>query len=131
MRGATSRWWGTASTTCRHSSLRGYLFAIGPLRLPVTTARTVAVTVLIVLGLSLIVVLEDLGIRRLRIVSVAVLALGGLYAMTLAIPFTRRLLQTRRSERHDHHDGAVRLPVLVVRPAIERLHHRGGRDPKR
>jgi cation-transporting P-type ATPase E len=70
--------------------LASYLFALRTIELPLIEARTVAVTVLIILGLYLIVVLEAVGIRRRTIVSIAVAALGGLYVVALATPQARR-----------------------------------------
>jgi magnesium-transporting ATPase (P-type) len=69
--------------------LASYLFALHPLRLPLIEARTVATTVLIVLGLYLILVLEASGLRRRTLVSLAVAALAGLYVLVLALPRTR------------------------------------------
>ncbi|HEX6457293.1 MAG TPA: HAD-IC family P-type ATPase [Thermoleophilaceae bacterium] len=66
--------------------LASYLFALHPLRLPLIEARTVAITVLIVLGLYLIVVLEATGMRRRTIVSLAVIALAGVYVVVLLVP---------------------------------------------
>lgn len=69
--------------------LASYLFALRTLELPLIEARTVAVTVLIILGLYLIVVLEAVGFRRRTIVSIAVAALGGVYVIALATPPAR------------------------------------------
>ncbi|HET6508099.1 MAG TPA: HAD-IC family P-type ATPase [Baekduia sp.] len=69
--------------------LASYLFAIHPLAMGLTESRTVAITVLIVLGLYLILVLEATGLKRRTIVSVAVAALAGLYVAALALGPTR------------------------------------------
>ena len=69
--------------------LASYLFALHPLELPLIEARTVAITVLIVLGLYLILVLEATGLRRRTIVSLAVAALAALYVLALVIPPVR------------------------------------------
>lgn len=73
--------------------LASYLFAINPLKLPLIEARTVAITVLIVLGLYLIIVLEATGLRRRTVVSLATAALGALYLITLATPSLRSFFQ--------------------------------------
>jgi cation-transporting ATPase E len=69
--------------------LASYLFAVHPLAMGLTEARTVAITVVIVLGLYLILVLEATGLKRRTIVSLAVAALAGLYVLALALPFAR------------------------------------------
>ena len=76
--------------------LASYLFALHALRLPLIEARTVAITVLIVLGLYLIIVLEATGLRRRTLVSLAVVALAGLYAIVLAIPSARGFFELAR-----------------------------------
>ncbi|QEC46921.1 HAD-IC family P-type ATPase [Baekduia soli] len=70
--------------------LASYLFGLHTLAMPVIEARTVAITVLIVLGLYLIVVLEATGAQRLTIVSMAVAALAALYVVALLTPPVRR-----------------------------------------
>jgi cation-transporting P-type ATPase E len=69
--------------------LASYLFSLHALALPLIEARTVAITVLIILGLYLILVLEATGLRRRTVVSVAVAALGAVYVVALAIPGVR------------------------------------------
>ena len=69
--------------------LASYLFALRVLELPLIEARTVAITVVVVLGLYLILVLEATGLRRRTIVSLAVGALGAVYLAALATPFVR------------------------------------------
>ena len=73
--------------------LASYLFALNTLALRLIEARTVAITVLIVLGLYLILVLEATGLRRRTIVSLATAALAGLYVAVLAIPPVRRFFE--------------------------------------
>jgi magnesium-transporting ATPase (P-type) len=65
--------------------LASYLFALHVVRLPLVEARTVAITVLIALGLYLILVLEAVGLRRRTVVSLAVTALAGVYLAVLLI----------------------------------------------
>jgi cation-transporting P-type ATPase E len=76
--------------------LASYLFAVHPLRLPLIEARTVAVTVVIILGLYLIIVLEAAGFRRRTIVSLAVAALAALYVIVLATPSLRDFFELAR-----------------------------------
>ena len=76
--------------------LASYLFAVHPLRLPLIEARTVAVTVVIILGLYLIIVLEATGLRRRTIVSLAVAALAALYIIVLATPSLRDFFELAR-----------------------------------
>jgi magnesium-transporting ATPase (P-type) len=70
--------------------LSSYLFAVNVADLPVVESRTVATTVLIVVGLYLVLALEASGRRR----GAAVTALAGTmalaYAAVLAVPFARR-----------------------------------------
>ena len=73
----------------RSACISSYLFALNVLDLPLVEARTVATTVLIVVGLYLIVALEAAGRRRSTAVAVLCAALGSLYLAMLAIPFTR------------------------------------------
>jgi hypothetical protein len=65
------------------------LFALNVLDLPLVEARTVATTVLVVVGLYLILALEASGRRRSTAVSSLCLVLGGLYVLVLSVPFTR------------------------------------------
>ena len=73
--------------------LASYLFALHTLELPLIQARTVAITVLIVLGLYLILVLEATGMRRRTVVSLAVVALAGLYVVALLLPPVRNFFE--------------------------------------
>jgi magnesium-transporting ATPase (P-type) len=78
--------------------LASYLFALNVLELPLIEARTVAITVLVALGLYLILVLEAAGLRRRTVVSLAVLALAGLYVLALVLPFTRDFFELARPD---------------------------------
>jgi magnesium-transporting ATPase (P-type) len=76
--------------------LASYLFALHPLKLPLIEARTVAISVLVILGLYLIIVLEATGMRRRTIVSLAVAALGALYVLTLVLAPVRDFFELAR-----------------------------------
>jgi hypothetical protein len=65
------------------------LFGFDVLEMPLTGARTVAVTVSTALGLYLTLVLEATGLRRRTIVTYAVAGLAALYLMALEILFVR------------------------------------------
>jgi P-type E1-E2 ATPase len=70
-----------------------YLFALNDLDFSITQARTVATTVLVVGGLYLVVVLEARGKRRSEAIGALCGALGGFYALALALPATRRFFE--------------------------------------
>jgi magnesium-transporting ATPase (P-type) len=76
--------------------LASYLFALHPLKLPLIEARTVAISVLVIVGLYLIIVLEATGMRRRTIVSLAVAGLGALYVLTLVLPPVRDFFELAR-----------------------------------
>ena len=78
-----------AGTAAGLGVLSGYLFALNVLHLSLRSARTVATTTLIVVGLYLILALESSGRRRTAAVTglAAVLALA--YVLVLATPFAR------------------------------------------
>jgi cation-transporting P-type ATPase E len=76
--------------------LASYLFAVHPLALPLIEARTVAVSVVVLLGLYLILVLEATGLRRRTIVSLAVAGLGAIYVLALLIPPVRDFFELAR-----------------------------------
>jgi magnesium-transporting ATPase (P-type) len=78
-----------AGTAAGLGVLSGYLFALNVLDLGLIRSRTVATTVLVIVGLSLIVVLEATGRRRGAAVTGLVAMLGAGYALVLALPFTR------------------------------------------
>jgi magnesium-transporting ATPase (P-type) len=71
-----------------------YLFALHDLDLPVREARTVATSVLVLVGLYLVLLLEHSG-RRLRrnLISLMCVALAGVYVLALALPVTRRFFE--------------------------------------
>jgi cation-transporting P-type ATPase E len=69
--------------------LSSYLFVSQELDRSLTESRTVAATVLLVVGLYLIVALESTTPRRGAWVLVLCSALGGLYALVLVVPFAR------------------------------------------
>jgi cation-transporting P-type ATPase E len=76
--------------------LASYLFAVHPLALPLIEARTVGVSVVVLLGLYLILVLEATGLRRRTIVSLAVAGLGAVYVLALLIPPVRDFFELAR-----------------------------------
>jgi cation-transporting P-type ATPase E len=78
-----------AGTAAGLGVLSSYLFSFYVLDLGLVEARTVAVSVLILVGLYLILVLEAAGRARSAAVSVLCLALLGAYALVLAVPFGR------------------------------------------
>ena len=78
-----------AGTAAGLGVLSSYLFALNVLDLKLAAARTVATTVLVLVGLFLIIVLEATGRRRGTAVSILCAALAGVYALVLAVPFTR------------------------------------------
>jgi P-type E1-E2 ATPase len=78
-----------AGTAAGLGVLSSYSFALNVLDLRIAAARTVATTVLVLVGLFLIVVLEATGRRRGAAVSVLCAALAAVYAVVLAVPFAR------------------------------------------
>jgi magnesium-transporting ATPase (P-type) len=66
-----------------------YLLARKVLELPLLEARTVASTVMLVLGMYLILALEGVGLRRTAAVTILCAGLATLYVVVLSIPFTR------------------------------------------
>ena len=78
-----------AGTAAGLGVLSSYLFAFYVLDLGLVQARTVAVTVLILVGLYLILVLEASGRTRSAAVSILCFALLAAYAVVLAVPFGR------------------------------------------
>ncbi len=73
--------------------LSAYLFSLHDLDLPVESARTVATSVLVIVGLYLIMVLEAGGWRRDAIVGLLCIALGSIYVLALAFPPARSFFQ--------------------------------------
>ncbi len=82
-----------AGTAAGLGVLSSYLFALNVLDARVVSARTVATTVLVVVGLYLIVVLETEGRRRTAAVLALCSALAACYALVLAVPFARRFYE--------------------------------------
>jgi magnesium-transporting ATPase (P-type) len=78
-----------AGTAIGLGVLSSYLFALNVINVSVVEAQTVAVTVLVSVGLYLIVVLEASGRRRGAAVLLLCLVLYGLYWIALALPGTR------------------------------------------
>jgi cation-transporting ATPase E len=78
-----------AGTAAGLGVLSSYLFALNVLHLPVSSARTIATTVVVLVGLYLIVILEATGRRRAGAVVVLCLALASLHGLALALPFAR------------------------------------------
>ena len=70
-----------------------YQFALNALDLPLLEARTVATSVLVLVGLYLIIALEGTEGRRGRMVALMSLALAGVYALALALPFVREFFE--------------------------------------
>ena len=62
-----------------------YLFATNVAGADVTTARTIAVTALMTIGLWLVIVLEIAGVRRSAWVILLCLAMGGIYAAVVLV----------------------------------------------
>jgi hypothetical protein len=69
--------------------LASYLFALNVVNLDLVESRTVATTVLVIVGLYLILALEASGLRRGAAVSLMCLGLAVLYLAVLAFPATR------------------------------------------
>jgi magnesium-transporting ATPase (P-type) len=78
-----------AGTAAGLGVLSSYLFALNVLDLKLVEARTVAVTVLVVVGLYLIVALEVVGRVRGAAVSILCLVLLACYVLVLLVPFAR------------------------------------------
>jgi P-type E1-E2 ATPase len=70
-----------------------YQFALNALDLPLLEARTVATSVLVLVGLYLIIALEGTEGRRGRMVALMSLALAGVYALALALPIVREFFE--------------------------------------
>jgi P-type E1-E2 ATPase len=87
------RFAGAAGPAAGLGVLSSYLFSFYVLDLGLVEARTVAVSVLILVGLYLILVLEAAGRRRSAAVTTLCLALLGAYGVALALPFTREFFE--------------------------------------
>jgi len=82
-----------AGTAAGLGVLSSYLFTLNVLGESVFTARTVAVTVLVIVGLYLVLALEAAGRVRSAAVSTLVAALGAAYVAVLLVPFTREFFE--------------------------------------
>jgi P-type E1-E2 ATPase len=82
-----------AGTAAGLGVLSGYLFALNVLDLRLEASRTVAVTVLVLVGLYLILALEAIGKTRSAAVSGLCLSLLGAYVLVLLVPVTRHFFQ--------------------------------------
>ena len=78
-----------AGTAAGLGVVSSYLFALNVLGLRLEVARTVAVTVLVLVGLFLILALEAVGRTRSAAISVLCIVLLGLYLAALILPVTR------------------------------------------
>jgi magnesium-transporting ATPase (P-type) len=78
-----------AGTATGLGVLSSYLFALNVLDLDVRQAQTVAVTVLVCVGLYLILCLEAAGKKRGAAVTALCAALLAIYALAIALPATR------------------------------------------
>ena len=78
-----------AGTAAGLGVLASYLFALNVARLPLTEARTIATSVLVLVGLYLIVALEAAGRTRSAAISALCGVLFALYVVVLALPFAR------------------------------------------
>jgi cation-transporting P-type ATPase E len=78
-----------AGTAVGLGVLSSYTFVLQVLGRPLDEARTVATTVLVIVGLYLILALEASTPRRGAWVSILCLVLGGLYVVVLIFPFSR------------------------------------------
>ncbi len=85
-----------AGTAVGLGVLSSYLAALEVVNLPLVEARTVATTVLIVVGLYLIVVLEASGRRRGTAVLALCLTLAAVYVAVLLVPFSRSFFALAR-----------------------------------
>ncbi len=78
-----------AGTAAGLGVLSSYTFVLQLLDRPLTESKTVAATVLLIVGLYLILALESTTARRGAWVSALCAALGGVYALVLITPFAR------------------------------------------
>jgi cation-transporting P-type ATPase E len=73
--------------------LASYLFALNVVRLPLVESRTIATSVLVLVGLYLILALEALGGVRTAAVSTLCGSLLAVYLVVVALPFTRSFFE--------------------------------------
>jgi magnesium-transporting ATPase (P-type) len=78
-----------AGTAAGLGVLSSYTFVLQVLDRPLKESRTVAATVLLIVGLYLILALESTTARRGAWVSVLCAVLGAIYALVLIVPFAR------------------------------------------
>src|SRR5207237_9203981 len=76
-----------AGTAAGLGVLSSYSFVLQVLDRPLVESRTVAATVLLIVGLYLILALESTTPRRGAWVSALCALLGGVYALVLIVPF--------------------------------------------
>jgi magnesium-transporting ATPase (P-type) len=86
-------WAVPAGTATGLGVVASYLFALNVVRYSVIVSQTVAVTVLVLVGLFLILALEAAGRRRTTAVTALVVGLLVLYCLVLALPATRHFFQ--------------------------------------
>ena len=98
-----------AGTAAGLGVLSSYLFALNVLDLQLDAARTVAVTVLVFVGLYLILALEATGRVRGTAISALCLALLATYLVLLAFPSIRHFFQLGAPTRGGHRPGSRRL----------------------
>jgi magnesium-transporting ATPase (P-type) len=78
-----------AGTAAGLGVLASYVFARNVARVPLVEARTIATTVLVLVGLYLILALEATSRRRAAAVTTLASSMLGLYVLAVAIPFVR------------------------------------------
>lgn len=101
-----------AGTIVGVGTVTGYLFALHDLDYGVIGARTIATTVLILVGLYLVLVLEATGSwRRVGVVGTMCLVLAGGYAAVLLVPATRDFFQLAAP-------GAGMLATAILAAAV-------------
>jgi P-type E1-E2 ATPase len=85
-----------AGTAAGLAVVSAYLLAHNVLGLPILDARTVAVTALVLVGLYLLLALEDSGGARGAAVGGLCLALLAIYTIALAVPISRQFFELAR-----------------------------------
>jgi cation-transporting P-type ATPase E len=106
-----------------------YQFALNALDLPLLEARTVAASVLVLVGLYLILALEGVGGRRGRLVAVmcAVLLVG--YVVVLALPFAREFFELALPSVEIAVTAVVGAAIAVAGLELMGLRENPGRAP--
>jgi cation-transporting ATPase E len=82
-----------AGITAGTGVVASYLVALNVLELSVRQSRTVATTVVVLVGLYLILVLEGAGSRRRLIIGAMCAGLAAVYLLAIAVPFSRRFFE--------------------------------------